>query len=391
MSAAVLRGVSSCAVVAARGASRRLASTSSTGLDGLDPYLRGSSSSSGAQRKPYMSHVDGVRAEALLRARVHLGHQRRRTNAYATGHLHGFRHNVAIYDVAKTWRSMRTLFHAFAEMAAARSAFFLLAPNPHLPLGALVERMRAEYPFRHDRFASLYMTGYSDVKWIDGVFSNWKVTWEYAAHVKRVLADKPASGKFRKLARHLKGIAGEDVYAKIVPDFVLVLATDRGALAEIRNADVPLVGLCDSDADPRAFLYPVFANDDALESLQFVLDLIARGVEEGRKREQEAFALLLIRKVKQHLDPASGAATALLTPPPDYDAGSDDDAAEAVEGGASERDPWLPKLDAVLPRPDWLNALDAATGGVRLDELSPVARGAAKRSSSGSSGVLRQK
>jgi hypothetical protein len=65
-----------------------------------------------------------------------------------------------------------------------------------------------------------------------------------------------------------------------------------------------------------------------------VLDLVARGVEEGRRREQEAFALLLVRKIKQHLDPASGSAAALLTPP---------DARALGLGADAPNDPWLPR------------------------------------------------
>lgn len=343
----------------------RWSSTSSSGLDGLSPYLKGSAGYGGA-RAPYLSYVDGLRADALLRARMHLGHARRRTHPDMTGQLAGFRHNVAIFDVGKTWRSMRTLFHAFAEMAASRSSFFLLAPNPHLPLGALAERMRAQYPFRHDRFSSLYMTGYADKKWINGLFSNWRVMGAYAAAVQDALAQAPASDRYRRVAATLKGVADADIYSAILPDFVLVLAPHRGALREARNADVPLVGLCDSDTDPRPFLFPVFANDDSLESAQFMLDLAARGVEEGRRREQETFALLLIRKVKQHLDPASGTSVALLTPPDAHSLGL------AID---SPQDPWLPTPDVDSARPQWLTDLNIETSRIQLRHVRAPAKG----------------
>jgi small subunit ribosomal protein S2 len=339
----------------------RSASTSATGLEGLDPYIKGDAGY--RARKPYMSYVDTVRAEQLLAAKVHLGHQARRTNPHVTGHLYGFRHNIAIFDINKTWRSMRTLFYAFAEMAAQRSTFFLLAPNPNLPgLSRLIEKMKKEYPFRHDRFSSLYMNGYSDKKWIDGTFSNWKVTVEYARSVREVLAEKPSLAKYKKLQRYLKGVEDLDVFARIHPDFVLVLATDRGALDEIRNADLPMVGIVDSDTDPRPFLYPVFANNDAMESIQFIMDLIKRGVEEGRKREQEQFALLLIRKIKQYLDPESGTGAALIEPAEDKD---DEDLAKmrAVADAAS----WLPPhpLTTYAERPEWLNTV-GGNGFIKL-------------------------
>lgn len=357
---------------AAFAGSARASSTSASGLGGLDPYLRGSSSSNAGARSPYISYVDGLRADALLRARTHLGHARRRTHPHVTGQLAGFRHNVAIFDVTKTWRSMRTLFYAFAEMASTRSSFFLLAPNPNLPLGALIERMKSQYPFRHDRFTSLYMTGYSDRKWINGLFSNWRVMGSYAASVQEKLADGGGAkmSRFRRIAATLRGVADADVYSSILPDFVVVLATHRGALHEIRNADVPLVGLVDSDTDPRPFLYPVFANDDSLESIGFMLDLIAQGVEEGRRREQEAFSLLLIRKIKQHLDPASGTAASLVSPPDAKMLGLDGDA-----NGGDETDPWLPKRNPNAARPPWLADLVAQTGEISLKHARAPSKG----------------
>jgi len=323
---------------------------SASGLEGLNPFFRGSSASSATIPRPYLSHVDTVRADALLAAKVHLGHQKRRTNIMSTGHLLGFRHNIAIYDINKTWRSMRTLFYAFAEMASSRSSFFLLAPNKHLPLKKRLDELRAEYPFRTDRFSSLYMTGYSDKKWIGGLFSNWKVLGNFAAKTRT---------RKSKISRYVHGLKGMDVYSQIIPDFVLVLATDRGAIHEIRNAEVPILGLSDTDSDPSPFLYPVFANDDSLDSINFMLDLIQRGVEEGRRREQEAFALLLVRKIKQGLDPHSGTSASLISPP--------------VEGPEGDK-AWMPRRQDATPRPSWLSKLDPEKRGaqISLDEVGPV-------------------
>jgi small subunit ribosomal protein S2 len=255
-----------------------------------------------------MAYVDALTAEKLLATRIHIGHQRRKMDRRVSGYLYGWRHNIAIYDLAKTWRTMRTVFYAFAEMALHRTSFFLLAPNPDLPLRTLIERMRREYPFRYNKFSSLYMVGYTDSKWVDGVFSNWKVTHEYARHIRDLLAEKPSKMKFRRLRRYLKGVEGVDVMGKIIPDFVLVLAPDRGAIHEATNADIPLVGLVDTNTDPRPFLYPVYGNDDSMESLQFMLDLLRQGVVEGRRREHEMFALMMIRKIKAQLAPGAAVA-----------------------------------------------------------------------------------
>lgn len=340
----------------------RSASTSASGFSGLEPYLKGSAGS--GRQKPYLSYVDQLRAQQLLKARVHLGHQKKHVNRKLTGLLQGFRHNIAIYDINKTWRSMRTVFYGFAEMAQSRSSFYLLAPNENLPLKNVIEHMRKQYPFRHDRFGSLYMTGYSDKKWIDGIFSNWKVTHDYARSVRKVLSEKPGLKKYRKLERYMRGIADLDLYSKVIPDFVLVLASDRGAHHEAYNADIPLIGLVDTNTDPTPFLYPVYANDDSVESCQFMLDLVRRGVEEGRRREQEMFALLMIRKIKQALDPQAGTS---------FEAAAAHAEAEAVKGGDTRRDTdaWDPEEAAAgAAKPAWLSKVNLRDGTINLDRVA---------------------
>lgn len=291
--------VGSCGAIRAGASPRRFASHY---YGPLERHLRGSAGA--GSPKPFdLPYIDQVRAEHLLKIRFHIGHQKRKTDKHMGGMLYGFRHNVAIFDIAKTWRSLRTVFYGFAEMAQNRSSFYLLAPNRNLPLRPLIEKMRREYPFQYNKFSSLYMVGYSDQKWIDGTFSNWKQTYAFYEHVRKVLKERPSLQKFRRLAKYMRGIDSVDLMGRVVPDFMLVFATDRGAIHEAANLDLPLIGMVDSNNSPRPFLYPIYGNDDSIESIQFMMDVLKRGVEEGRKREHEAFAIMLAQKLKAKLNP----------------------------------------------------------------------------------------
>lgn len=250
-------------------------------------------------------YIDRIRAEHLLQVRMHLGHHKRRMDRGVSGAIYGFRHNVAVFDITKSWASLRTVFYGFAEMAQVRSSFFLLAPNSQIPLDPLIKRMEKEYPFRYHRFSSLHMVAYSDKQWLDGTLSNWKNTVAYYESVKRKLATGKGGSRLKKLSRCLRGIDNLDVMSRVLPDFMLVFAADRGAFHEARNLDLPMIGMVDSNVNPAPFLYPVYGNDDSVEALEFMMEVLKRGVEEGRKREHEAFATLLIRKIKSKLTPAN--------------------------------------------------------------------------------------
>lgn len=76
-----------------------------------------------------LPYIDTLRTEALLKTRIHIGHHRRTLNRGVSGAIYGFRHNVAIFDITKTWKSLRTIFYGFAEMAQHRSSFYLLGED----------------------------------------------------------------------------------------------------------------------------------------------------------------------------------------------------------------------------------------------------------------------
>jgi hypothetical protein len=54
-----------------------------------------------------MPAVDAIRAAHLLRLRFHVGHAARSMARPAAGALAGFRHGVAVFDPAASWRSLR--------------------------------------------------------------------------------------------------------------------------------------------------------------------------------------------------------------------------------------------------------------------------------------------
>ena len=94
----------------------------------LDKALKGSANRGRIEHQD-LPYVDTLRSEALLKARMHIGHHRRTMHRGVSGALYGFRHNVAIFDITKTWKSLRTIFYGFAEMAQHRSSFYLLGKD----------------------------------------------------------------------------------------------------------------------------------------------------------------------------------------------------------------------------------------------------------------------
>lgn len=62
---------------------------------------------------------------------------------------------------------------------------------------------------------------------------------------------------------------------------VLDAVTDRNAITEAQKLRMPVVAVCDSNANPTGIDYVIPANDDALAGLRLIIDQLAEAVKDG--------------------------------------------------------------------------------------------------------------
>jgi len=94
--------------------------------------------------------------------------------------------------------------------------------------------------------------------------------------------------EIEKLEKFFGGVAEMDK----LPDAVFIVDTHREdvAVREAVRMGVPVVGMVDSNGDPEIVDYVIPVNDDAVKSIELVVNLITDAVEEGIKRGKEAEA-----------------------------------------------------------------------------------------------------
>jgi ribosomal protein S2 len=137
-------------------------------------------------------------------------------------------------------------------------------------------------------------------RWVGGMLTNVTTT---TAQIKKLkdLERRMASGDLEKRYNKLEvqryqeeidslnfkygGI--KDLNGK--PGLVLVLdiLADNNALREAKTLGVPVIGIVDTNANPDLVDYPIPANDDAIKSLQLMLDYFSAAVNEGKATKEE--------------------------------------------------------------------------------------------------------
>ena len=62
-----------------------------------------------------------------------------------------------------------------------------------------------------------------------------------------------------------------------IPDILLVVDAkeEEIAILEAKAKGIPVVAICDTNANPKAVDYPIVANDDSRKTIAMVLDILA--------------------------------------------------------------------------------------------------------------------
>ena len=74
------------------------------------------------------------------------------------------------------------------------------------------------------------------------------------------------------------------------PDLIFVIDVPKEELAisEAKKLGIPVVAICDSNANPDGIQFPVPGNDDALRAINLYCDLISAAVLDGMQAELKA-------------------------------------------------------------------------------------------------------
>ena len=68
--------------------------------------------------------------------------------------------------------------------------------------------------------------------------------------------------------------------------FVIDILHDKNAISEATTLRVPVVGLIDTNGDPRTIKYPIPCNDDALKTIDLICDYVRQAIDLGKAAQK---------------------------------------------------------------------------------------------------------
>jgi len=227
-----------------------------------------------------------VSIKDLLEAGVHYGHRTSRWNPKMERYIFGKRNSIHIIDLRETIRGL-IRGAKFLRSVASRGEWVLWVGTKR-QAATVVEKEAT-------RLGMPWVT----YRWLGGALTNFRTVRERLGRLEE-LEEMERSGRMallgkkmvsmlrreeRKIFRNLHGIRLMDR----LPGALVVFdpQIERNAVHEANILDIPVVSLLDTDADPDLVDIVIPGNDDAVRSIELVVQVLGKAVEEGKMLARE--------------------------------------------------------------------------------------------------------
>ncbi len=219
----------------------------------------------------------------MLEAGVHFGHERSKRNPKMEPYVFLRRNRIAIIDLEKTQAGL---------IEAANFVEHLMAKTTGEVLFVGTKRQAREIVRRH---AESVKMPYVTKRWLGGTLTNF-ATIQKSIEKLDELKKQQESSSIEKLTKKERAVMRKEIQrleevlegmmnVRKLPAalFVVGAQDEKLAVREARRAGIPIVGIADTNANPDLLDYAIPANDDAVRSLDMLVDVIAQAIAAGLK------------------------------------------------------------------------------------------------------------
>jgi len=220
----------------------------------------------------------------LMKAGVHFGHQKSKWYPKMAPYIFIEKNGVHIINLEETRKALEKALNFISETVAGGGTVLFLGTKKQARDIVKDAALSCNMPYVTNR-------------WLGGTLTNAPTVLGLVKKFRKLKEEK-ASGKLLKYTKkeqlemareieRLENIVGGIEKLERIPDalFVVDIKTDKTAIKEATRKKVPVVALCDSNANPELVKYPIPSNDDAVKALQLMANLVAETIKEVKSKE----------------------------------------------------------------------------------------------------------
>lgn len=217
----------------------------------------------------------------MLEAGVHFGHKVSRWHPKMEEYIFTQRNGVHVIDLELTQTKLGEALSAARALSAQGKMILFVTTKPQGQELVKQAAILCGMPYLVERWMGGLLTNFVEIKKLIKKYLSLKgqqTSGELARYTK---AEQVRIGKeLQKMDITLSGLAS----LTALPDalFIPSMQREKTAVTEANRMNVPVFGVCDTNANPLKATYAIPANDDAVNSIKMVVGLIAEAIKEGR-------------------------------------------------------------------------------------------------------------
>ncbi|KOR32813.1 30S ribosomal protein S2 [Achromatium sp. WMS3] len=225
--------------------------------------------------------MSAVSMRQMLEAGVHFGHQTRYWNPKMRNYIFGQRNKIHIINLEKTLPMFNDAMNFMGKLASNNGKILFVGTKRSARDTIKEEALRCNMPYVHHR-------------WLGGMLTNFKTIRQSIKRLKELSAQfedgsierfskKEALGLRRDLDKLELSLGGiKDMNG--VPDamFVVDVGHEKIAISEARKLGIPIIGVVDTNNDPKGLDYVIPGNDDSIRAIQIYIQGASAAILEGK-------------------------------------------------------------------------------------------------------------
>ncbi len=215
----------------------------------------------------------------LFEKKLHFGHKKEYSDPRSKKYIFGIRDGIYIIDLEKTLAQLMEASEFLAKMAKEKRTILFVGSKKQAK--SIIEKVAKEVNMP-----------YISWRWLGGTLTNFETILK---NIKRLefleeqtkpdnstkLSKKDLTKikkELEKMKKSFDGIRG----LKKLPDclFVVDAAYEKIAIEEANKLKIPVVAICDTNANPNIVDFPIPANDEAESSVEYLVTMAGKAIKE---------------------------------------------------------------------------------------------------------------
>jgi small subunit ribosomal protein S2 len=224
--------------------------------------------------------------KALLESGVHFGHRTHKWHPAMKPYIFTERNGIHIINLQLTVKSLVRAYDLVRDTVADGGTVLFVGTKRQAQETIQNDAIRCGMP-------------YVTARWLGGFLTNWRTIRERISELERLermrergdferITKKEAlnlTRKIDKLEMRLGGIRHMVSLPELL--FVVDVRREDAAIHEANLLEIPVVGMVDTNCDPRDIDYVIPSNDDAIRAIKLVVGKVADAVLEGQAMRKD--------------------------------------------------------------------------------------------------------